>query len=140
MLCSNCNTASNHTAHSFLSLWKRHQWDWIYNCALVYIYRAGSIMLYHGGAEMGLGLHTKIIQVCHLQDTVYILQLILMSCSNEMKIHICTLYMRSSMLLSSICTIFEYIWYSYSSTMIFHLHFVLGYIHEVCGSMWLLII
>ena len=32
--------------------------------ALVHIYTDGSILLTHGGVEIGQGLHTKMIQVC----------------------------------------------------------------------------
>lgn len=32
--------------------------------ALVLVYRDGSVLLSHGGAEMGQGLHTKMIQIC----------------------------------------------------------------------------
>ena len=31
--------------------------------ALVHIYKDGSVLLTHGGVEMGQGLHTKMIQV-----------------------------------------------------------------------------
>jgi xanthine dehydrogenase molybdopterin-binding subunit B len=31
--------------------------------ALVHIYKDGSVLLNHGGVEMGQGLHTKMIQV-----------------------------------------------------------------------------
>lgn len=32
--------------------------------ALVLVYRDGSILLSHGGTEMGQGLHTKMVQIC----------------------------------------------------------------------------
>ena len=34
--------------------------------ALVHIYTDGSVLLTHGGTEMGQGLHTKMIQVCFI--------------------------------------------------------------------------
>lgn len=37
--------------------------------ALVHIYTDGSVLLTHGGAEMGQGLHTKMIQVPELNNT-----------------------------------------------------------------------
>ena len=33
--------------------------------ALVMIYKDGSVLVTHGGTEMGQGLHTKMIQVVH---------------------------------------------------------------------------
>ena len=35
--------------------------------ALVHIYTDGSVLLNHGGVEMGQGLHTKMIQVNKIQ-------------------------------------------------------------------------
>ena len=32
--------------------------------ALLHVYTDGSILLTHGGMEMGQGLHTKMVQVC----------------------------------------------------------------------------
>lgn len=37
--------------------------------ALVHIYTDGSVLLTHGGTEMGQGLHTKMIQVPELNNT-----------------------------------------------------------------------
>ena len=48
--------------------------------ALLHIYTDGSVLLTHGGMEMGQGLHTKMVQVCskvldipcqliHIQET-----------------------------------------------------------------------
>ena len=37
--------------------------------ALVHIYTDGSILVTHGGVEMGQGLHTKMIQVNFLAKT-----------------------------------------------------------------------
>ena len=41
--------------------------------ALVHIYTDGSILLTHGGTEMGQGLHTKMIQVNYeKRSSIYI--------------------------------------------------------------------
>lgn len=32
--------------------------------ALLHVYTDGSVLLTHGGMEMGQGLHTKIVQIC----------------------------------------------------------------------------
>lgn len=39
--------------------------------ALVNIYKDGSVLVTHGGAEMGQGVHTKMQQVRHLCQTFY---------------------------------------------------------------------
>lgn len=38
--------------------------------ALVHIYTDGSVLLTHGGTEMGQGLHTKMVQVLELNTHV----------------------------------------------------------------------
>lgn len=38
--------------------------------ALVHIYTDGSVLLTHGGTEMGQGLHTKMVQVPELNNIV----------------------------------------------------------------------
>ena len=39
--------------------------------ALVNVYQDGSVLVSHGGTEMGQGLHTKMIQVASQVCTVY---------------------------------------------------------------------
>ncbi len=46
--------------------------------ALVHIYRDGSVLVSHGGTEMGQGLHTKMIQVLCVCVNLFILPVILM--------------------------------------------------------------
>jgi len=40
-----------------------NDWMSIKGAALVHIYTDGSVLLSHGGVEMGQGLHTKMVQV-----------------------------------------------------------------------------
>ena len=39
--------------------------------ALLHVYTDGSVLLSHGGMEMGQGLHTKIVQVSNIKVCMY---------------------------------------------------------------------
>jgi len=43
----------------------------VQGAALVHIYKDGSVLLSHGGIEMGQGLHTKMVQVSFILGCVF---------------------------------------------------------------------
>ena len=48
--------------------------------ALVNVYQDGSVLVSHGGTEMGQGLHTKMIQVA--SQVLYVQEIVTHLCSN----------------------------------------------------------
>jgi len=57
---SNWSYYHNGYSDDLFLIWRRR----VKGAALVHVYTDGSVLVTHGGTELGQGLHTKIVQVC----------------------------------------------------------------------------
>ena len=71
VFCSHINTGLKHLT----SIWNAFEYGYLFILysfqagALVHVYTDGSVLVTHGGTEMGQGLHTKMVQVSEKMET-----------------------------------------------------------------------
>ena len=77
--------------------------------ALLHVYNDGSVLLTHGGMEMGQGLHTKMVQVVffHMQES---LKKCVLLCDNSLQ-HFVKLILYAKMSLQwAYCSLYMYMY------------------------------